>query len=57
MLVLFMYFLTWTYIDWCYTGRQSQLKKVLVSIYFCADAEFVAWLMGWLERTGEYFFK
>lgn len=39
---------TWTYIECCYTG---QLRKVLVSIYFCADTGLTAWLMGWQEST------
>lgn len=48
ILVLWMCRLIYSYIDCCYTGRLSQLTKVLVSIYFCAGT---IWLMGWLERT------
>lgn len=53
MLVLFI----WTYIECCYTGQLSQFKKVLVSIYFCADTGFTAWLMGCLENIWTHIFK
>lgn len=46
MLVLFMCLITWTYIEWRYTGQLCQFKKVLVSIFFGADTGFTAWLMG-----------